>query len=95
MSFQSVVYPTDGAYGGGEGQDDAEVCLCLCVSVSGVLLSVGMRGCDLFLLSHVPFSAWALQPSLAARYLEKKTRRWFDFFGPPPHPSCFPGLTRD
>ena len=31
-------------------------------------------------------------PSLAARYLEKKTRRFFDFFAPPP--SCFPGFTR-
>jgi len=31
-------------------------------------------------------------PSLAARYLEKKTCRYFDFFATPP--SCFPGLTR-
>jgi len=30
-------------------------------------------------------------PSLAARYLEKKTRRFFDYFRAPP---CFPGLTR-
>jgi len=31
-------------------------------------------------------------PSLAARCLEKKTRRFVDFFAPPP--SCFPGFTR-
>jgi len=31
--------------------------------------------------------------SLAARYLEKKTRRFSDFFCAPP-PSCFPGFTR-
>jgi len=32
-------------------------------------------------------------PSLAARYLENKTRRFFDCFRAPP-PSCFPGFTR-
>ena len=32
-------------------------------------------------------------PSLAARYLEKKIRRFFDCFRAPP-PSCFPGFTR-
>jgi len=32
-------------------------------------------------------------PSLAARYLEKKTRRFFDLFCAPPR-SCFPGFTR-
>jgi len=31
--------------------------------------------------------------SLAARYLEKKTRQFFDFFCAPPS-SCFPGFTR-
>jgi len=34
----------------------------------------------------------AAQPSLAARYLENKTRRFFDFFCTPPPPSCSPGL---
>jgi len=28
----------------------------------------------------------AKMPSLAARYLEKKTRRFLDFFAPPPRP---------
>jgi len=32
-------------------------------------------------------------PSLAARYLEKKTRRFFVFVATPPR-SCFPGFTR-
>ena len=32
------------------------------------------------------------EPSLAARYLEKKTRRIFVFLAPPP--SSFPGFTR-
>jgi len=31
--------------------------------------------------------------ALAARYLEKKTRRFFDLFCAPPR-SCFPGFTR-
>jgi len=34
-----------------------------------------------------------LRNLLAARYLEKKTRRFLIFFAPPP-PSCFPGFTR-
>jgi len=39
----------------------------------------------------------AAQPSLAARYLENKTRRFFDFFCPPPPlpvPRVYPRLTR-
>ena len=34
--------------------------------------------------------------SLAARYIEKKTRRFFDFFAPPPFlfPRVYPRLTR-
>ena len=34
----------------------------------------------------------ARTPSLAARYLEKKTRRFLIFFALPPF--CFPGFTR-
>ena len=67
--------------------------ICIYIHLSGMFVPEGKKGnrcCGVLL--GTSFNRQH-KPSLAVRYLEKKTRRFFLFFLCP-SPFCFPGFTR-